>query len=337
MDEPWNDLYVRTDLNETSPTGRVGGLSSPDVIPVGPNPQGSSQYLTQESYGKRYTQPFYQGVPNYIFVRAKNSSASKTKSGKANLVLTNPAVVLWPGTEGWTRLKADGNYESPILRNGSSDIGPGEVGITETPFVYIPSENGHRCLVTWLDTLDHPEGNPPPTITNMSDLVRFLKDHPNYAHHNIDIAPATTKKITTTKRYTQQDAEEEMRFELSAVNCVGFGIGYSCGKPIAPDTYIVLNEVIVPSTPADKPFSVYLDFKIPPLWYGDINYYWDAKTLTPPGNDSVTFKAYLKAQPGHEVYDLCFPAEHFGFAKENEADESRFYPVGSVSAMRSPG
>jgi len=336
MSEPWNDLYVRTDLSETSPdSNRQGGLGSPDIIPAGTKPVASSDYVTDASYNTAYSNSLYQNTINYIYVRAKNSSTTLTKSGKANLVLTNPAVVLWPGGDGWTRLMAGGSYASPLLQAGSSDIEPGAIGVTDTPFEYVPDYSGHRCLVTWLDTADHPNPNPPPKITEISELVKFLKAHPNYAHHNIDIVPTSTGKGVLPKPYTQGNVGEEMRFEMTVKDCAGFVVSFSCATPIGEGKYIVMNDTTVPAQP--NPFGAFGDFFIPANWQGTINLSWDAKGLTPPaGKDFIGLKVYLITRPGHEVYHLCHPHGHFGWARDSASDDTRFYPVGSVAVMTAP-
>src|SRR6516164_3621091 len=116
MSEEWNDLFVRTDLSETSPEVRKGGFGSPDIIPAGTEIKiPPSTYTTDTSYGLYYNNSFVQKSTNYIFVRAKNSSQTLSKSGNAQLVLTNPAIILWPGGDGWTRIRTSkGRNESPL-------------------------------------------------------------------------------------------------------------------------------------------------------------------------------------------------------------------------------
>jgi hypothetical protein len=332
MANDWNDLFVRTDKDERSPAQRRGSLSSPDIIPVGKVPVDPRIFLTEESYGQLYTQPIYEGATNYIYVRARNSSKTQAKKGKANLAMTNPAVVLWPGADGWTILKAAGSTESKLMKNGSDEIEAGDICITDVPFELVPEEFGHRCLVAWLDTQAHPVKQPPPKITSMDALVKFLVENPNYAHHNIDIVPASTKRAVLHKPYTQGNIGRSMRFELSAVNCKGFTIGYECPTPIAPGKYIVQEATVV----SQSPFSVVLDFEMPANWQGVVNYYWDTKALTPPGDDSVSFTAYVAPKPGDPIYDLCLSPEHFGFTRASADDPTRYYPVGSVSAVRRP-
>src|ERR1041384_6024979 len=150
--EQWNDLFVRTDVSETSPDSRVGGLASPDIIPVGTKLQSPTDFATAASYGK-----YYQNAPNYIYVRAKNSSAEPA-TGTVKLVMCNPAVVLWPGGDNWTPLlTATGSDHCDLTDVPSQGIGvTGDGGPETAPFVIVPKESGHRCLVTWLSTTKHP-------------------------------------------------------------------------------------------------------------------------------------------------------------------------------------
>src|SRR2546423_778431 len=145
MPELWNDLFVRTDVTETSPDqGRKGSFGSPDVIPVGTTPVSAEQFTTDVSYGQYYNNSFYQNTPNYIYVRAKNSSMSLPKSGKANLVLTNPAIVLWPGGDGWTRVTtSSGSNSSDLKSGGSTNVPARKIGVTTDPFMYVPEDFRH--------------------------------------------------------------------------------------------------------------------------------------------------------------------------------------------------
>jgi hypothetical protein len=252
---------------------------------------------------------------------------SSEKSGSANLVLTNPAIVIWPGGDGWTRIQtASGSNSSELQAAGSASIKPGKIGATTDPFVYVPNESGHRCVVTWLDTVDHPEPSPPPKITTMSELVKFLVDHPNYAHHNIDIAPVQTTRVTKKKPYTQQDEAETVRFTLATRNCKGFVIGYSCGTEISPGKFIELKDTPV----TDDEFNVFKEFPIPANFQSDIYYWYDMKGLS-PGDFSVSLQASIVTLPGHPVYDLCRPAEYFG--QTSDGPDKRFYVIGSVTMM----
>jgi len=333
MAEKWNDLFVRTDVLETSPENRKGNLGSPDIIPAGKVPVDPAQYTTEASYRQYYNNSLYQNVPNYIYVRAKNASQTLPKSGKANLVLTNPAIIVWPGGDGWTRIKnGQGSYESQLKSAGSSEIGPNKIGVTDDAFVYVPDQFGHRCLVTWLDTTDHPHPEPPPKITTVSELVKFLAANPNYAHHNIDIVPDTTGKVTKQSPYSQMDEAATVRITLNTVNCKGFRIGYNCPTPLRPNDYITLggaDGLLV----TDESFSAEREFDIPKNFQGDIYYFWNSNNLKPEPF-SVSLIAYTVTRPGHPVYELCLPHHHFGFQKENENDDRRFYPIGSVTVMR---
>src|SRR5258707_69382 len=107
MATAWQDLFVRTDVSETSPDSRRGGFGSPDIIPVGTTPANPSDFTTAQSYATYYNQPVLEGKPNYIYVRAKNAAATGPNKGQAFLVMSNPAIVLWQGGDDWTRIKTN--------------------------------------------------------------------------------------------------------------------------------------------------------------------------------------------------------------------------------------
>ena len=330
MAEPWNDLYVRTSLAEQGPNNREGGLSSPDILPVGVTPLPPADFSSPASYARSYASPFYEAQTNYIYVRAKNSSPTASKSGKVYLRATTPGVILWPSDNGaWVKLKAGESYSSELQKNGDKNIKPGEVGVTTVPFLYVPESFGHRCLVTWLDTPDHPV-TPPPEIRQMDQLIAFLIANPNFAHHNIDIVAASTKKVVQYKRYSQGEDKALMRLTITAQNCLGYSVGYNCATPLADGSRINMNPQDVNQSPI---FNTFLDFEIPAGWEGQINYFWDTKGQTPHPNDSVTFSAAAVVKSTHPLWAQCLTHQQCGYAGVAVSDD-RYYPVGSVTAIR---
>jgi hypothetical protein len=332
MAADWNDLFVRTDVSETSPMNRRGGLGSPDIIPVGTSPKNPDQYLTEDSYRTYYNLPLQAGDPNYIFVRARNSSPTSPKKGQAFLVMSNPAIVLWPGGDQWTRIKTGkGNYYSqlepdPVAANG--------ICITKSdPFTFVPNESGHRCLVTWLSTQDHPHPEPPPRIDNVSALAQFLIENPNYAHHNIDIAPNNSGSITQTKPFSSGTLVAQWTFGIQTVNCAGFDVYFSESTPLPDGKYITLSKTTIPEVPPGKPFTATVDnIDVPANWDTTFFYTYDQRGLHPE-NFSVTFVAFYSVPPGHPLYEFASPYEDFGVPKERIQSDFRGIQVGSIGVM----
>lgn len=279
----WNDLFVRTDLSETSPLNRVGGLSSPDIIPWGTQPTVPSNFTTDSSY-KTYvsTTGFLSGKPNYIYVRARNSSATTNAVGEASLVLTNPALVLWPGGDDWTFLKTNsGSSASRLLIGGNASIPPNGIAVTEDPFVYVPPDSGHRCLVTWLSTKAHPVTQPPPKITSAEELVKFLKDNPNYAHHNLDIAPNTTGARTFVAPFSTGTQNGVWACGFRFKNCKGFVLSFSSSEPMPNDEYLKMDPFPVQNN--DELTVLKRNLKLDKNWNININCTVETNNLEPDG------------------------------------------------------
>jgi hypothetical protein len=323
MQEAWNDLFVRTDARETGPELRYGGFGSPDIIPEGIQPKPPADYITEASYQRYYNNAVYEHQPNTIYVRAKNSSATSGKRGEAFLVMSNPAVVLWPGGEGWTRIKnGAGSYGSSL-----GEVKPGQIGITEEPFVFVPDESGHRCLVTWLSTPDHPVDKPPPTITEAEKLAKFLVDHPNYAHHNIDIAPDTTGVVTWDRPLDTGTKAGTWRFGLKVTNCQGFEVSFKSGTPLPNGHYIQMLP-----TKVEQDITYFIDVTdIPENFQTRMFCTYDQKNLVRT-DFSVVYVAYLNTPPGHPLYERAVRYADLGAS--NDGINDRGIPLGSIGVMR---
>lgn len=328
----WNDLFVRTSLSETGPTGRVGGLSSPDIIPYGIAPTNPASFTSEDSY-KNYvsSQGFQQGQPNYIYVRAKNSSPNTPASGYAFLALTDPAVVLWPGGDKWTRIQTNDHKEYSTLQ--PSPTAGNAVAVTTDPFVYAPPDSGHRCLVTWLSTQSHPVPGPPPEIRDMGTLVQFLKDNPNYAHHNIDIAPSTTGAHTSSKPFSSGTKPFAWICGLQVKNCKGFKVSFSSSTPLPDGTYIVFQPTEVMQD--DTVRYMLGPYNLPAGWETYINFTYETNGLD-PADFAVTFIAeYAVQEDTHkDLWDYAQPLEGMVDADEKTLAEVRSITVGSIAIMK---
>ncbi|MGH8051654.1 MAG: hypothetical protein ACREPB_13430 [Arenimonas sp.] len=326
----WNDLFVRTDISERSPVGRVGGLSSPDIIPAGITPTNPSKYTTPESYtGFASNEPFQQGQINYVYVRAKNSAASTDAVGVASLVLTNPAVVIWPGGDGWTQIQTNNKKNTSALQ--PSPTAGGAIAVTTDPFVYMPTDTGHRCIVTWLSTKSHPVPNPPPRITSTSELVKFLQENPNYAHHNIDIVPSTTGAVSTSKPFSAGTVPFAWRFGLQVTNCKGFTVYFSSGTPLPNGQYLSL----APTTVSQDSTVAYMlpSTDLPANWDTYFNYTYETNNLQ-PANFDVQFVAYADVGSDSEFWEIAKPYDQFFEDKSLAPIDRRGIALGSIGLMK---
>jgi hypothetical protein len=328
----WNDLFVRTSPSETGPTGRVGGLSSPDIIPWGITPTDPYRFTTQDSY-RNYmsSQGLRQRMPNYIYVRARNSAPNTPAVGSAYLALTDPALVLWPGGEGWTSIKTNnGNAYSSLQ---PSPVAGNAIAVTTDPFVYIPEESGHRCIVTWLSTQSHPVAGAPPKITDMSMLVQFLQDNPNYAHHNVDIAPSTTGAVTNQKPFSSGTGGFSWICGLQVTNCKGFRVSFSSSAPLPDGSHIIFEPTDVMQNETIR--YMLGPFDLPPNWETNMNYTYETNGLD-PANFAVTFIAqYSVGSRTHpDLWDLAEPLSGVVGIDEDTQRDVRVITVGSIGVMK---
>lgn len=325
--EDWNDLYVRNSVNETGPaTGRRGSFGSPDIIPVGTRPRVPADFTTEASYGTYYSQNLYENTPNYLFVRARNSSPTETVSGRARLVMCNPALVLWPGGSDWTQITtSSGNDYSEI-----SDVAPGRIGVAKDPFVCVPDASGHRCLVTWLSTDRHYAEDPPPRITENDRLVEFLSKHPNYAHHNIDLMADTTGKHPRTISFTSGDQPHKWVFSLRVKNCAGYKVGFTCGSQLADGSFIELGEQTVSD---DKDFAYTIDRNVEAGFNANITWSYDTVGQGERPGADVSFHAASSLPRSHPLHALGYRYHTWDESDGLTLSENTAWDVGSVSLM----
>lgn len=328
----WNDLFVRTDVREKGPDVRRGGFSSPDIIPVGTKLVNPGEFATAASYDRYYQQAFYKNAPNYVFVRAKNSSTSEPASGTARMVMCDPAVVLWPGGEGWTPIKtASGSDHSDLL-----DVGPGEIGVTgdggegSSPFVVVPTESGHRCLVTWVSTQKHP-AKAPPRIETAGKLAEYLVNNPNYAHHNIDVLVEETTRHLKQYAFTSGEVAADWVFMLTVKGCRGYEVAFSCGTPLDDGSYIKLEPQVVGT---DAEFSYTIDRKVQGGFASTIDVFLNQRNLPLTDSFNFAFKASLAFPPGHPYFDYGVPYHTWDDENGLTPSANRAFELGSVAVIR---
>lgn len=324
VNNDWNDLFLRSDLRETGPEVRYGGLPSPDIISCGQTPVNPDQFATEESYQQCYDAPLRQNLYNYFYIRAKNSSQSSMKNGMAYLVLSNPAIIPWPGNYGWTEIKTcTGQSGSKIM-----DVAPGQIGVTREPFLYIPRDSGPRSVISWLSTPEHPLFSMPPRIDTIDQLVRFLIEHPSYSQHNINIMEDSEGWITTIRPYCQGAKESDIVFGIATQNCFQFKAQLSCDVPVKDGKYIQIPEFTVPTNdrytyplcvtvPADFEANIALSF---------------TSTRAFPDPFSISLVTYFKMLPGNPMYESGMTASQLNFDPQViKDDDARYYPFGSFS------
>jgi hypothetical protein len=322
----WQDMYVRTALGETSPNDRQGGLGSPDVIANGIQMIQDPKQVLTATYDQYYNLPLEAGKANYIYVRAKNASPIAVKR-EAYVVMSNPAIVLWPGGAGWTRLKTSNaqTYSSPF-----GTVQPGSIGVAEDPFMFSPGAGdvGHRCLVTYLSTAEDPHPEPPPRLTTVPEVAKYIIEHPNYAHHNIDITPNTTGALTQSQPFSSGTERATWAFGIQAINAQGFTVSFSSATKFG-DRYVVLEPTTIKQN--DKHTITIDDVDVPPNIDTFFNYTYEQNNLQ-PNEWAITFVAFYQPPAGSELWHRAHTAEQLGV--QNKSADWRGIQVGTIGLMK---
>ena len=187
--EYYNGIFIRdykTDQGQV-PTKKVSPTSSPDIITY------QSNALTVDEAVRTYDTPINlpvnQGMPNNIYVRAKNKGTSGL-TGKVR-VYCAPLNVLYKPADWKQLITFDGETEVDFVnRKGSTAIANDEIALVKKPFYLTEVVNPrmHHCLFAlatdpegkWLDL--------PVDFRNNTILWDFLREHKQFANRNITIA-----------------------------------------------------------------------------------------------------------------------------------------------------
>jgi len=326
----WNDLFVRSDVSETAPIGRRGGLGSPDIICAGTEPVDPTTFTTHESYASYYNAPIVSDKPNYLYVRARNSSPTDTRTGEVFLAMTEAALVLWPDVANWTRAaNSAGDYANPLSPN---PVDPGQIGVTNDPFVFIPTESQRWCLVTWLSTPQHPEPTVP-LITSAAELAQYLTEHPNYAFKNIDPAPDVDGPATFQQPFSSGSTAALWSFGLQLENCKGFTVSFSCGTQLPNGDYITL-----PSTTVSQDDRLTLmagPYDIPAGWQAMFTFTYDTNGLLPQ-SFAVILSAYYVSTNESAQDDAARSAAQPQSAPGSASRAVEVIELGSIGVMKTP-
>ena len=323
----WTDLYLRTSLSETGPNNRIGSFGSPDIIPYGTTPVDASIFTTPQSYGRYEGGNLTENSTNFLYVRAKNASKTETLSGKSYLALSNPAIILWPGPGKWDLMNnSKGQNFSEI-----SNVKPGEIGATTDPFQYVPKESGHRCLVSWISTVQHPIGEPP-EISNATKLAEFLIKHPNYAHRNVEVIAGPPDRYTRSEPYSQNQASAKMTFGLRCKNCDGFVVSFVSGTALKSGKFIELKDTKVAG---NETITYIKDYEVESGYNTLINYTYDKQGIV--RNDfEISMESYLDVPPDHYLFPFSTSQKDMGIPEHMIENNNGKILLGSIGIFAKP-
>lgn len=218
----YEDIYVRDNWSDAGQVPTVGTLwASPDIIPYG------SDVLTIEEMEAAY----YEGVDlgrnitsgavNNIYIRGRNLKSSPT-SGRVELFVAPASLLLHP--DQWRRITPlnSGSVWHSLAHGGVEDIQPGQVCASSPAFYWTGPDHAataqasnHYCLITVVDTPDHPAPKIPDSFTNLS-FNNWVASLPSVAWRNTHVLPPSSNTAGAPLTFCNLDKQEkEFCFKVS--------------------------------------------------------------------------------------------------------------------------
>lgn len=266
----YNGLLVRQNLQDTGSIPRAGAWTAcPDLIPYGIQPVESPVEFFSSNYDQNVGKKVITTNPNYIYVRTKNITDTPM-SGDVRLFYAKQSLFLYPNqwltnTVKTEQTKSDVSVLSNVL--------PGGVGVTEDPFLWMPTDvTEHHCLITLVSTTEHPfdSQKPDPNITSIQELAAWIGKTGGSGWHNVHFTTAGAPTFTNSTPYPGSSTPGEVVFTITAENApIGSQVSFYADKPLPSGERIVLEATTVND---DQQFMVGKKYSIPANWSANFYY-----------------------------------------------------------------
>lgn len=208
LDSTFNGLYLRPNLGSHGAVPAGGALSSSPDIWVGGTatvPNFQTALATTNSYASQSPGVVQQGLPNYIYVRALNGSAS-VQSASVRLFALPCGVLQWPSKWAQYAIPTDIEYtppQSPVFDAPMNNVQPGAIGVAGQTFIWAnpappPAGSDHYCFISWLDT----PSNPFPDVMSSLDLSALIVNNLGFGWRNVSMVSG---EQATVSMQTQLD------------------------------------------------------------------------------------------------------------------------------------
>jgi len=221
----YDDLYLRSLVSDPGSIPKPGPQGrSPDIIAWGMYPQTAPQIFFAGNYNSDVGRSPVARAPNYIYVRAKNLGSTPA-NGVLSLYWSKAELISW--TQTWNRLKTSANADSVEFR----EVGPGQIGVTSDPFIWIPPAAGLFALIARIATERHPNTIPSPSV----DLSAWVAGNGGSGWCNVTASDTGAPTFTLQAAYEQGDQGWLITFIVECTNCGADGqsyIGFSSGTPL---------------------------------------------------------------------------------------------------------
>lgn len=209
MPVPYRGLFLRDYLGQTPEmSSGLGWSMSPDIIPNGTRPVANpATFIT--GYDKEYWEKVTFNVPNYIYIRGKNTFSGK-EIARVWFYYTESDLCLWPQNWQENNIQSEGENKNYIEVTAEKQ---GNIVLTSQAFVWTPpafhvgnSPGDHYCLIAIVENapLSDPPQSPKPEgyMHSFDELVEFVRSRPDVAWRNtLDVRgdiPTWEKRHTVT-------------------------------------------------------------------------------------------------------------------------------------------
>jgi hypothetical protein len=179
-------LYMRPNLQNSGDVPAESPLSfSPDIWLGGDKPVDDykTALITDSSYAQASWDKVVVHKDNFIYVRAKNGGDQAT-TNDITLFYADGAVIQWPST--WIN-NVIGTDLDPKGKAQIVNLGPGQIGVGDRPFVWrdVPPYHGnvHYCLIAQIN--DAQNSNPLPDIYHSIDMNNLVVRNLQFGWRNI--------------------------------------------------------------------------------------------------------------------------------------------------------
>lgn len=290
----YDGLFLRSTLGSTNTIPKIGAQShSPDLIPYGTKPA-ADPATTFSDYGTDYGKTLEAGVPNYLYMRAKNYGAN-SYSENPRLFHSESSLLSYPSK--WVEITDTGSGSKPTISAAA-----GAVGIVDTPFVWAPDNPGsgwHYCLIGMVPTPGLPDPEEVLNTFQIDSLANLVANTGGLSWRNISVTPTSNINLTQNQMYNQGALASNIQLTLICENVpLGASVSFSAGNPgTTPAVYLAPTKVTTfPS------FTTGIVVQVPANWSSVISMTMSA----PAGTSLVGAKMHIQAAyptaPGTDLF-----------------------------------
>lgn len=303
----WNDVYFRTNQNDTGTYPTNGCLSSCFDIITRQEPLSDPSSLINSDWNNNNSQEMNARMNNYIYVRGTNLSG-KDQKGQVYLYYSQAHLLLYPNLWAQNIIKVGDTKDSFEFSVGKDDkfvCSDDQQGC----FCWKPEmiTNDHYCLVSRAVTSDHPADIP--SVGTVTDFGKFISENRSYGWRNVSVVDKNTADFTQSVKYSQGEEEADMHIILSCKGVpVGAEVAFDCPSPgTTPPIHMARTKV----TQNEQDLGMICH--IPKNFNGEITYSYWGNGYIPSENFEISLHAVMFVPNNHVLYQYAKHHEELGY------------------------